>query len=139
MNTLTSPLTNVLIASFAPTADIARVRTSFESAGSEPSNLQLLATTSDVRDQLLSAGVGGPLARLGRRLSLALDDTAECRLDRVRRDLAFGRCVAVLHRVERREVAAMADRMRALGADDVRYSGPWTSTEHGTAVGTVDA
>jgi hypothetical protein len=135
MHALTSPLTNVIVGSMSGNADQTHLRAAFEAVGGDPSNLDLLTRPADVQDQLLSAGGGGSLARLCRRFSMAMDDTAGSRLDRVRRDLARGRCVMVLHGVERDDVAVMAARMRALGAGNLRYSGRWTSTEHGTAVG----
>jgi hypothetical protein len=134
MNARTSPLTNVLIGTLSTTADETQVRASFEAAGGDPVNLDLLTQPNDVDDQLLSAGGGGSLTRLRRRLSLAMDDTAGSRIERVRRDLSRGRRVVVLHDVAREHVDRMAALMHALGAHNLRYSGRWTSTEHGTAV-----
>jgi hypothetical protein len=139
MSAHTSPLTNVLVGSLSGTTDETRLRARFEAAGGDPSNLDLLSSTDDVQGQVLSAGGGGSIARLWRRVSLAMDDTAGSRLDMVRRDLARGRCVMVLRGVERDDVASMAARLQSLGADDLRYSGRWTSTVHGTAVGSVAA
>jgi hypothetical protein len=135
MKTRTSPLTNVLVGTLSRSADQTHLRASFEAEGGDPSNLQLLTHADDLHDQLLATGGGGSIGRLCRRLALAMDDTADSRLDWIRRDLSRGRCVMVLHGVERAEVAPMAARMRTLGAGRLRYSGRWTSTEHGTAVG----
>lgn len=139
MNTFTSPLTNVLIGSLDSTADEQELRAAFEAVGGDASNLDLLTDADDVLQQLLTARGGSPLARLTRRLSLALDDTADRRIDRVQRELSSGHRVVVLHGVERWSVAAMAGHMRSLGASDLRYSGGWTSTDHGTSVAAFSA
>jgi hypothetical protein len=139
MNTFTSPLTNILIGSLASPADEGQLRASFEAVGGDSSNLDLLTEHDDVIDHLLSAGGGGSFARFSRRMSMAMDDTAAHRLDSVRRDLSAGHQVMVLHGVDRDSVATMAEQLRALGADNLRYSGRWTSTEHGTAVASVPA
>jgi hypothetical protein len=134
LNARTSPLTNVLIGTLSTTDDQTRVRASFEAVGGDPANLDLLTRPNDVDDQLLSAGCGGALTRFRRRLSLAMDDTAGSRIERVRTDLSRGRRVMVVHGVQREHVDTVAARMRTLGAHNLRYSGRWTSTEQGTTV-----
>ena len=131
MNTLTSPLTNVLIGSVSSTTDADHLRRSFEQAGGDPSKLEVLAQTDDVERELLSGGGGGPLPRFTRRLSMALHDPAQHHLDIVRRHLSNGRSVVILHDVDRHDVATMADQLHGIGADHLHYAGRWTWNDHG--------